>query len=321
MSSVSVVVPTRNRAELLARTLRALAGQEGTPPMEVVVVDDGSTDGTRAVLSELGSRLPFPLTVVRHAAGRGPGPARNSGWRAAGGTLVCFTDDDCEPTPTWVARLSAALADADLAQGVTVPNPAERDRWGPFSHTVEVLAPTGFYETCNIGYRRHWLEDLGGFDESYGYYCEDTDLALRAISAGARARFVEDAVVHHAVGPSRLRSHLRALPRRAGLARLVRVHPEARALLARRWFHRPTHPPAIATAAALVVTALRPHSAPRWALLAASAGWYGRTCVATWKAPARARWWPAVVPRALVADLAEVAVLARASLEERTLVL
>jgi len=321
MAAVSVVVPTRNRSRLLERMMWALAAQEPTSPFDVVVVDDASTDGTPDLLAALASRLPFPLTVVRNGTRLGPGPARNAGWRAAEGQQICFTDDDCQPTPAWVSRLTAALDDADIAQGVTLPNPAERDRWGPFSHTVEITTESGFYETCNIAYRRSWLEALGGFDSTYGYYCEDTDLAWRARARGARTRFVSDAVVHHHISPSDLGAHLRSLARRPGLVQLVRRHPATRSILAGRWYQHRTHPPALLVGATLTAAALHPRSGTRWAAAGASLVWYARRCVCSRKSPPRARQWLATLPLALVADWAEIAVLAVASARERTLVL
>jgi GT2 family glycosyltransferase len=322
VATVSVVVPTRDRRVLIERTLWALAAQRGAPPFDVVVVDDASTDGTSEVLAALVERMPFKLTVVHQRAHSGPGAARNRGWQTAGGEHICFTDDDCQPTADWLARLTAALdAGADIAQGSTVPAPADRDRWGPFSHTVEVTAESGFYETCNIAYRRPWLEALGGFDPGYGYYCEDTDLAWRALEGGAQTRFVPQAVVHHAVGPSVFGDHLRSLRRRPGLVRLVRHHPGTRSILAGRWYQRPTHPPALVTGATLAAALLRPGSAVRWVAAGGSLLWYARRCVRTWKSPPRTRQWLTVVPMALAADLAEIAVLGRASVRERTLVL
>ncbi|MGH2951859.1 MAG: glycosyltransferase family 2 protein, partial [Solirubrobacterales bacterium] len=94
--TVSVVVPTRDRPESLARCLRALAGQE-LGELEIVVVDDGSRDrGTVEAVVARTSRA----RVIR-LPGRGPAAARNVGARAAEGRVVCFTDDDCEADPGW----------------------------------------------------------------------------------------------------------------------------------------------------------------------------------------------------------------------------
>ena len=95
----------------------------------------------------------------------GPAAARNAGWHAALGQLVAFTDDDCVPQPEWLATLAAALQVADIAQGCTLPDPAQEHLLGPFARTMDVRSETGYYQTCNVGYRRSVLEAVGGFDD------------------------------------------------------------------------------------------------------------------------------------------------------------
>ncbi|MEA2495152.1 MAG: hypothetical protein QOJ29_3063, partial [Thermoleophilaceae bacterium] len=97
MPRASVVVATRDRADSLAALLSALAEQ--TLPredFEVIVIDDGSTDHTARVLAEAEARGTLQLRIARDE-GRGPGAARNRGWREARGEIVAFTDDDCRP--------------------------------------------------------------------------------------------------------------------------------------------------------------------------------------------------------------------------------
>jgi GT2 family glycosyltransferase len=304
---------------MLRRTLEALGRQEGAPPFEVIVVDDASTDETPAMLRSLLGDSPFPLIVLRQESNGGPAAARNRGWRSARGAVVCFTDDDCLPQSRWLATLVAGMGGADLAQGRTLPNPDQRDRWGPFSHTVEVLTEAGFYETCNMAYERSWLDVTGGFDEDFRFpYGEDTDLAWRAKEKGAAIAFVPEAIVYHEIGDSDFLRHLRLLRRRAALVHLLRLHPAARSLFPGRWYHKQTHPPALATAAALVVLARRPRSLPRWLAAVTCGGTYARTCLRTWRGPKRGRYWVAVIPLALVSDLTEMFILGRASVRERT---
>src|SRR5919199_4696505 len=107
----SVIVPVRDAAATLPRTLAALAGQELAEPYEVIVVDDGSRDGS----AELAESTPGPVTVLRQP-GAGPAAARNRGATAARGTALCFTDADCFPSPGWLDAGMRALERADLAQ-------------------------------------------------------------------------------------------------------------------------------------------------------------------------------------------------------------
>jgi GT2 family glycosyltransferase len=321
---VSVVVATWNRADRLPRLFGALAAQSDAPAFELVVADDGSTDGTQRVLGELAVDAPFPVRVVRLDVNSGPAVARNAGWRAAEGEVVAFTDDDCWPSPAWVGSLARATADADLVQGRTLADPDATDRdW--FSHTIEVLEERGHYETCNMAYRRRWLEAAGGFDEGFRspgrrggpIYGEDTDLAWRAKAMGARSTFCADAVVTHEVRPGTIVDRLRSLRRREGVVMVVRRHPEVRATFPGGWWYQPEHGPAVLAVAGAGLAASDPRSPVRLALGAAC------TVPYLW---VRGRGMPmrqriTMLPRMFAFDIGEVAVLAWASAKHRTLVL
>ena len=325
MPPVSVVVATRNRAGHLPGLVAALAAQVGAPAFEVVVVDDASTDATPAVLADLSATARVPLRTARLAANGGPAAARNAGWRASGGDLVAFTDDDCVPAPGWLAALVAAAgAGAGIVQGRTEAGPGER---GWFSHTVEVARESGFYETCNIAYRRRWLEEVDGFDEGFHLagrrgaggpmWGEDTDLAWRARAAGATTVFAPDALVVHEVRTTSAGERLRSLHRREGVVRLVRRHPGIRATFPGGWWFQPEHGPVLLAAAGVALAATGSRSPGRWAVAAVAAVPYARRRVARLDRGRRLT----LLPHAVAYDLGEVLVLARASLRHRTLVL
>jgi GT2 family glycosyltransferase len=318
----TVVVPTHDRAPRLARALRALEAQVVDGPLEVVVVDDASSDGTAALLAAwTPASVDVSVRTLRLDRNGGPATARNLGWRAASSERICFTDDDCVARPDWVARLVAALDEADVVQGRTVPAPDEAANRGPFSHTMDVPFEDGHYATCNVAYRRATLERVGGFDEAFARpYGEDADLAWRAIGAGARTAFDGEAVVEHEVRPSSLRAHLRDLRRRDGLVHVLRKHPGLRARLPYHGFVRPTHLPLAVLVACGGAVAVAPSVVTALAAVVA-AGWYAWVTRRERPAP-RPRWrWIPTLPMAVVADLVEVAVLARASVRHRTLVL
>ena len=319
-----MVVATWNRADRLARLVGALEAQQGAPPFELVVADDGSSDDTPAVLAALARDASFPVRIVRLEANRGPAAARNAGWRAATADAIAFTDDDCWPAPGWLAGLVAGLADADVVQGRTVPDPDAVDRdW--FSHTIEILSERGYYETCNIAYRRRWLEEADGFDERFGssseaagpIYGEDTDLAWRVKELGARTTFRDDALVTHEVRPGTLLDRLRSLRRREGVVMLVRRHPGVRASFPGGWWYQPPHGPALLVLVGAVLVLSGLGSPVRWALGALLACPY--LWVRTRGLPLRYRL--VMLPRMYAFDLGEVAVLAWASAKHRTLVL
>src|SRR2546423_11745318 len=101
---VSVVIPTRGRAERLAGVVAALEQQRDVNAFEVIFVDDASPDGTRDELERLRSASGIPIVVQTLDRQRGPAAARNVGWRTARAPVVAFTDDDCRPAPDWLGR-------------------------------------------------------------------------------------------------------------------------------------------------------------------------------------------------------------------------
>jgi len=199
--NVSVVVPTRDRPAALRRCLDALAAQHDE--LEIVVVDDGSRD--RAALSEAIDASGARARVVR-GPGRGPATARNLGWRAAAGDVVCFTDDDCTPAPGWATRLAEAAAASSLAAGRTLPEPGAAAAVLASQAITEHLqlssleASTGrlrFAPSSSLAATRDALADLP-FDESFPSAAgEDRDFAARAWAAGHGALYVPEAVVVH----------------------------------------------------------------------------------------------------------------------------
>lgn len=195
-AGVSVIVPARDAAATLGATLDALHRQEGVGEFELIVVDNGSRDDT-ASLAELAG-----VVVVRRERGAGPGAARNAGVAVASGSILAFTDADCQPAPDWLACGLAALAGAGLVQGAVVPDP--RAELGPFDRTVAVSRPTGLYEAASLFVERAVFEGIGGFppglepagDAPFG---EDALFGWAARRSGAQVGFCAAAVVRHAV--------------------------------------------------------------------------------------------------------------------------
>lgn len=322
--AVSVVISTYARPERLARLVAALEAQDLDVPYEVVIVDNGSPPATAAELQRLQAATTMTLRTLRIEQNNGPGRARNAGWQAANAPLVAFTDDDCIPTAGWLRGLVAELAGADLVQGRTEPDPA--GTWGPWSRSI-VGESEDFYMTCNAGYRRDLLAEVGGFDPTFRW-CEDTEMAMRAIEAGARTAFAPDAVVYHEVSPSDYRVVWREKPRWEAVAQIVARHPQLRDRMHRRWAWRSSHPPAIAAAAGLGLIAaglVRGRSSLGLGAVVAGVGLLGpyarfRTRNDPLPAAGPRRRWLLMAP-ALAADLREVAVCARASVRYRTFVL
>lgn len=314
---VAVVVATYNRARRLRRMLASLAAQDVPPELfEVIVVDDASTDDTAKVIA--GASTSLDVRAIRLAHGRGPAAARDRGWRDSRAPLVAFTDDDCEPAPGWVGAIIAALDPADCAfvQGRTAPNPREAGRLGPFARTLDIPELTLTFNTCNIAYPRALLEQIDGFDvEAFGdrrTAGEDTDLAWRAIAAGADSRFVPGALVWHAVDDLGPRGALRMAARWTPAVRAYARHPHLRrARLLHGVFWKPTH---LWLARALLAATLPQRAWPLrlWLALPWIRSLYARSKLARD---------PALVPFYAAYDLIELAAIARGAVRERTPVL
>ena len=236
---VSVVIPTRDRAEPLKTALAGLRAQ--TLPrerFEVIVVDDGSTDATPAVLDDERAAGDLDLRVLRRDAAGGPGAARNTGWREARGELIAFVDDDCRPTPEWLERgVEAHEANpGSFIQGRVLKDPEQMDRLSPFAHFFEVYGPDQGFATANIFYPRELLERLDGFDEEeFPRTGEDTDLGWRAIEAGAQPVFAGDALVYHGIFPMSPLARLRSTARWSDTVKGYRRHPEMKKVKGLFW--------------------------------------------------------------------------------------
>jgi Glycosyl transferase family 2 len=245
---VAVIVPVRNRRDLLLHTLEALATQTFADH-EVIVVDDGSTDGSGDVAIAQ-AHQGQPVRVIR-ARGHGAVAARTQGVEETSAPILAFTDSDCRPDARWLEAAVAAIDDgADVVQGLTRPAGPVR----PLERSVWSLTDDGLFATCNVLYRRTMFESMGGFDgqagERLGFrpgsrlrgygFGEDTLLGWRARRAG-RAAFVPEAIVEHAVLPPDLTDAFTRAWTMGAFPGLLREVPELRVLMAddlRRGFRR-----------------------------------------------------------------------------------
>lgn len=220
----SIVVPAYNAAKTLAECLEACSSQN--VPVQVIVVDDGSTDRTAAIVRE------HPVEYL-YQDNAGPASARNFGARAAKAHVVAFTDSDCVPEPNWIEALLKGFVSGAAAVGGTygIANPESllprmihaeiRLRHERFSGDVDFLG------SFNVAYDRERFWDVGGFDEDFKAASgEDNDLAYRLADRGNRLRFTRDAVVKH-YHPQRLLPYLRTQSRHGfWRMKLYAKHPQ-----------------------------------------------------------------------------------------------
>jgi GT2 family glycosyltransferase len=207
---VSIVIPTRDRADDLRDCLTALAGQ--TYPLgrvEILIGDDGSTADLTETIA-IGRALGLRVRHLRQAPG-GPAKARNLGIRAARGPIVAMTDSDTRPDPAWLAELVAALRNHPEAVGVE--GQVRADNEGAFDPLGEGPSNRegGVFLTCNCAYRRESLVAAGGFDETFPFPAyEDTELAARLQQFGPIV-WQPTAIVIHPQRPLTIRAVLKKL--------------------------------------------------------------------------------------------------------------
>ena len=239
MPEVSAIVPARDAAATIGRTLAALQAQTlGAGRNEVIVVDDASGDDTAAIAERAGVR------VVRLAAQRGPAAARNAGVAAARAPVLAFTDADGEPAPGWLEAGLDALRGADLVTGRIAAPPGVPVR--AFDRTLRIDGPSPRFESANVFARRSVFDAVGGFrrldggpgvDE--GHFGEDALFGWRARRTGARVAYAREALVHHAVFPRGPRAYVAERRRLRYFPFLVRAAPELRGALTLRLFLTP----------------------------------------------------------------------------------
>jgi len=216
----SVVIATRNRARALTRCLAAIARMDGSVPFETIVVDNGSSDDTRASVE----RASGGLRDVNYLFEPEPGAsrARNRGIEAVRAPFLVFLDDDAEPTPGWLQALHRAFAETDAAAvggPILARFEVEPPPW--LGGLLRVLSAQDFGGTRraidgepylfggNLAVRRDDLAKIGGFDETLGpragafFLGEDTDICERLLDEGRSLLYEPAAIVYHWISEER----------------------------------------------------------------------------------------------------------------------
>jgi glycosyltransferase involved in cell wall biosynthesis len=234
---VSVIVSTRNHACYLRETLAAVAEQDAEG-VELVLVDNASTDETEPVARAFARETSIPFTYLRLRADRGPAVGRNHGIDHARGTFVAFTDSDCVPSARWVREGLAAFDRPSLGivQGRTE---CHEQRAQLLSHFIETRRFDGSFSTSNVVYRRAALGPHR-FDPSCTYW-EDTDLGFRVRADGWEAKFAWDALVFHQAVPQSLGRWLSWPIRYSNWPAKAARYPEFRRALFLNVWVRPLH--------------------------------------------------------------------------------
>lgn len=222
---ISVLVCTHNGAATLRETCAAISQLE-YPDLEVIVVDDGSTDESAAIAREYG------FTVIS-TENRGLSSARNTALSAARGEIVAYIDDDAMPDPHWLTYLADTFSRTDFVAvgGPNLPVPGD----GAVADAVAVSPGNPIHVLledreaehipgCNSAFRIDALREIGGFDPRFRTAGDDVDVCWRLQDRGGRIGYSAAAVVWH---------HRRATVR--GYLRQQRGYGQAEAMLERKW--------------------------------------------------------------------------------------
>jgi glycogen synthase len=217
--TVSVVINTCDRLPFLKKTLDALTRVD-YKNFEVIVVNGPSTDGTEEFISNCSYRIKIAQCPERNLS-----QSRNIGIAQSSGDIVAFIDDDSLPDSKWISNLVAGYSDPEVGAvggfcfdhtGYSFQSryiTCDRVGWARFNHLSN---PSQTYnlpfsrEYCslmgtNCSFRRDVLLQIGGFDEFYKYFLDETDVCVRVVDAGYKVIFVDDALVYHKFAPSHTR--------------------------------------------------------------------------------------------------------------------
>ncbi len=207
---ISVIIATYNRKDELRELLQSLEDQ--TLPkedFEIVVVDDGSSDGTQEWLQEYRRESSMQIHLVQQQ-NAGPATARNRGMREATADFFVFIDSDCIAPPAWLERIHHAV-NAEKLDAFGGPDEAREDfppllkaisySMTSFLSTGGLRGKTGvklakyYPRSFNMGVKKKIYEEIGGFSNLR--FGEDIEFSGRIINSGARVEFLEDAYVYH----------------------------------------------------------------------------------------------------------------------------
>jgi len=206
---LSLMICTRNRAAQLAQTLKRVSTMQSQLKWELIVVDNGSTDRTGAVVAEYAAASDHPVRMIIEQ-GRGVSCAKNAGWQSARSAIVVCIDDDCYPEEDYLDSIFECLS-KDPRLGfvggrILLHDPTDRritiqESLEPLSFSPRSFIRHGVIQGANVAYRRAAVSEVGGFDPWFGpgslYSGDEVELMTRILAAGWNGVYDPKPVVYH----------------------------------------------------------------------------------------------------------------------------
>lgn len=194
MIEISVIIPTYNRKDLLIRLVNSLYNSECSKELyEVVIIDDGSSDGTADMLKHLQSS--YSNLFYKTIKNSGPGISKNIGVELSRGRIVAFLDDDCLVDKSWFVEIRECLLKnngPDFVFGKILPYLP----FGyPFFHTWDLRGQ--HITTCNAAMKKDLFIEIGGFDPVLSYWAEDCDFVARLKRSGKEIIYNQNMIITH----------------------------------------------------------------------------------------------------------------------------
>ena len=198
-------MPVRDGAKTIQRQLDALAASQTTCSWELIVADNGSTDGTQRIVAEAASTFPAPVHQIDASDHLGAAGARNAGVLASHGDKLLFCDADDIVFPDWIEAGAHALDTHPAVSGLCI------DLTEPLDENARVINPGATYRNAvgpslgagNSGVRRDVMFAVGGYDESMGRYGhEDSEFSIRLLEAGFTAQPAPEMRIYYRDIPS-----------------------------------------------------------------------------------------------------------------------
>lgn len=190
----SIIVCTYNRLKYLRQCLPFLL-EQNYPQYEIIIVNDGSTDGTKEFLQ---SQTDNRIRIIHNEKNLGLSGSRNAGIRIASYDFTAFTDDDCHADKDWLAGLMAGFSEEKIGLVGGETFYVSQTYRGYFPERLVANPGARFPMGCNVAYRKKVFEACGYFDDLFfKYNNEDSEMAIRAVSRGFSFVRAPQAIVYH----------------------------------------------------------------------------------------------------------------------------